>query len=435
MAQAQTPANPAPAAAVGADSDSAPAKPSFSFGDALGLLRIRDFQLLLIGNALTVTGFQLRSMGQAWLALEETGSAVWVGYVNAAPALGMVPLALYAGVIVDRVDRRYLLAASKVVAASMAFLTAFLISSGHIEMWHLIPIGTVVGAAFAFNNPASMTYVMDVVGRERMMPAVSMNQTIANVVQIGGPATGGVLLATVGMNWIFFLLGGIYSAGFLTNLLLRTKPEIAPLEGRSVVHDFRAGWSYAWSTPHVRWLLIISSTSLFVGIFPGQIPLLARNELGIAGEDSQAAAYGTMLALSGVGALVGSVLIVMFGSSVRKARLLFLAFTSVATGMLVLAAAPNLAVAVIGSFLVGSAGAAFMTSTSTLIQTSVAQEFRGRVTSVFMLMVQMFPLGWLIGGALADAVGPRWTLTMGALLTLTLCSMAFWRAKELRAVR
>ncbi len=406
---------------------------SFSFGDALGLVRVRDFRLLMLGNALTVTGFQLRSMGQAWLALEETGSAVWVGLINASPAIGMIPLALYAGVVVDRVDRRRILAVAKVVAAVMAFLTAFLVASDQIEMWHLVPIGVVVGAAFAFNNPASMTYVMDVVGRERMMPAISMNQAISNTVQIAGPAVGGVLLATVGVNWVFFLLGGIYSAGFVTNMLLRSKSQHVEVERSSVVKDFREGWNYTWRTPHVRWLMIISFTALSVGMFPVQLPLLARNELGIA-EDSQAAAYGALLAVSGVGALIGSVSIVLFSSAIRKATMLYFAVGLVVAGMLVLGAAPNLPVALAGALLVGGAGAAFGNATGTLIQTTVSSEFRGRVTSVFMLIVQLFPLGWLIGGALAELIGPRWTLAAGALVTLQLCSIALWRAKELRQV-
>ncbi len=408
-------------------------KGALSFADVVGLLKVRDFRLLMITNALTVAGFQLRSMGQAWLALEETGSAAWVGLINAAPAIGMIPLALYAGVIVDRVDRRRILVAAKFVAAIMAFLTAFLITSGQIEMWHLVPIGIVVGAAFAFNNPAGMTYTTDVVGRERVMPAVAVNQSISNVVQIGGPALGGVMLASVGINWIFFLLGGVYTATLVANMSFRTKPEIAPSDGRSVLQDFKDGWSYSWRTPHVRWLLIISTTALFVGIFPVQFPLLARNELGIA-EDSQAAAYGALLATSGVGALVGSILIVVFGSKVRKPTLLLYAIGFVVAGMLVLAAASNLAVALVGAFLVGGAGTAFITSMSTLLQTSVEPEFRGRVTSVFMLIVQLFPLGWLIGGLSAEAIGPQWTLVAGALATLALCSVAYWRAAELRRV-
>ncbi len=406
---------------------------SFPIKDSLRLMLIGDYRLLLLSNALMVAGFQLRSMGQAWLALEETNSAVWVGIVNASPTIGMAPLALYAGVIVDRVDRRRILAGAKLVAALMAFLTAFLVVSGHVQMWHLIPIGAVVGAAFAFNNPAGMTYITDVVGRERVMPAVSLNQSVANLVQIGGPAIGGALLATVGINWVFFVLGGIYGVAFLAALLFKTSSVTVSTEGRSVLQDLRQGWNYAWNTPHVRWLLVIATTALFVGIFPAQLPLMAREELGIA-EDSRAAAYGALLAVSGVGALSGSLAIVVFGGGVRKAHLLFSAFVLVSTGMLVLAAAGNIVVAMAGTFLIGSAGTAFMTANGTLIQMTVSPEFRGRVSSVFMLIIQMFPLGWLIGGALAEWIGPRGTLVAGAVATLSLCSVAYWRAKELRAM-
>ena len=107
--------------------------------------------------------------------------------------------------------------------------------------------------------------------------------------------------------------------------------------------------------------------------------------------------------------------------------LLMIAAISISVGMGVLAAAGNVPIALVGAFLIGLAGAAFMTAMSTLLQTSVAPEFRGRVTSVFMLIVQLFPLGWLIGGVLAEAIGPRETLVAGAIVTLALTAVTFWR--------
>ncbi len=392
----------------------------------LQLLAIRDYRLLLLSNSMSFAGFQIRTMGQAWVALQMTDSNLWVGIVNASPVIASLSLTAFAGVMADRFDRRTILVRVRFVVAIFAFLTAFLITSGVLELWHLVLIGVGVGAATAFNAPASQTLALDIAGRARMMTAVSLTATVSNVAMIAGPAAGGVLLATVGMGSIFYLLGGMYTVGLIANIMIKTRTR---REGpaRPVTRDLKAGLDYVWRTRHVRWLIVLGMSSIFAGMFPALIPVYSRDILGV-GEIG----YGTLLAVEGAGALVGSIGIVLLGDIRRKSLLLLAAMLTYDLAMVVFGVSRIYEVSLVATFLLGLATAGWMTSVFTLLQTSVDPAMRGRVTGVFMMTTQLFGLGWLLGGALGDLIGPTQTILLGAGLTLTVDVLAFARSPELR---
>ena len=126
-------------------------------------------------------------MGQSWLVLELTDSSFLVGLVNAMPAMALLVLSPIGGVIADRYDRRLVALYGRLVVAIMSYFVAFLVGSGAIEWWHLMVTGVLIGIAFALSNPATQTIVMDVVGRERMVAAQSLNTTVSNLGNMIGP--------------------------------------------------------------------------------------------------------------------------------------------------------------------------------------------------------------------------------------------------------
>ena len=228
------------------------------------VLRMRDFQFLLVGNAMMFAGFQVRNMGQAWLVLDLTDSSLWVGVVNAMPGIAIIFISLLGGAAADRSERWRIQVIAKFVIASMAFLTAFLVTSGAIQAWHLIPIGLVTGSMFAFHNPASQTFAMDIVGRERLMSAVSLNTTLSQTATIIGPAVGGFLLAA-GLDAAFYLLGGLYGTGLMATLLIRTRSKPADRPRRKISQEISEGLRYAAGNEAIKWLLVISSGGIFTG--------------------------------------------------------------------------------------------------------------------------------------------------------------------------
>jgi len=419
---ADTPGNPDAAAP-------AAAKPVRGRGlrDSFGVLGIRDFRLLLIANALTFAGFQVRNMAQAWLVLDLTESSLWVGIVNAMPGIAIILVSLYAGAVVDRSERRGILVRSRFVIAVLSCLTAFLVTTGHIQVWHLIPIGLAMGVMFAFNNPAGQALAMDVVGRDRLISAASINTTISNVAQIAGPAAGGVLLA-LGIDWAFYLLGALYGVSWLMSAMMHTRSEKSG-QARNMVADIRAGVDYARNSPAIFSLLIISTSAIFTGIFQAVVPLYARNILEV-GETG----YGVMLAVQGVGSLVGSMALMVAGNIRQKGPMLLLSSLLTGGSIVLFAFSGLFALSLVAMFIMGAAFSIWFVMVPTIIQTSSAPEMRGRVMSIFFMVVLVFQLGWIVGGVLDTAIGTQAAGLISGIGGTTIVVLTYLRSRALRSV-
>lgn len=401
--------------------------------ESLSLLRIRDFRLLLISNPLMFAAFQIRNMSNSWLALEETGSSVWVGILIGIPGAGIVVMGFVGGVFADRMSRRVILYRSKIVLSILGFATGYLVFTDQVEMWHLLLLGLGAGLCLGFMDAAAMMMPMDIVGKDRLMPALSFNQALGTVFRIAGPALGGMYLALFGLDTIFFVMGGMYIVAAWVNFRMETKTSPPPDPDRpSQLAQIKEGLAYVWATPHIRWLVIFSVVALFVGAYPAVVPVLVREHLDVP-EHLQEYAFGAMLASNGAGATVALVVILVLGNVKRKGRMIFASGLFVAFGHSIVAFAPNIYLACFGALFVGVAGATFSTAVGTLIQTSVDDSMRGRVGSVIGITFQLFVVGAVLGGILTAWIGPTMTLLLFAFGTLTTTAIVFAKSSELRA--
>lgn len=400
-------------------------RPGPGLRGSLSILKVKDFRFLLIGNAMTFAGFQVRQMAQAWLVLEQTDSSLKVGIVNAVPGIAIICLSVFAGAIADRWERRGIIVWSRFGITALLFVSAALVATGLITWWHLIPIGVGVGVMFAFHNPASQSYAMDVVGRERLISAASINTAISNLASIAGPAVGGYLLA-LGLEWAFWLLVVLYGTAYLSILPVRQK-TVTSRPARSIGADIKAGLKYVNATPVMKWLLVLSAGSIFNGIFLAMMPVFARSVFDV-GE----VGYGTMLTVQGGGSLAGSVALTMSGEVRRKGLLILLTMIVSAAALAVFAVSPWFGLSLGMLFVTGVAQGMTFITVPTVIQTHSAPEMRGRVMGIFFMVVLVFQLGWIAGGALDGAIGPRETTLVAASGLLGLTAVAFLRSPALR---
>ena len=421
----ETPSEAAPAAQRAGRPVAAPRRSGLS--EALSVLAIRDFRFLLIGNAMMFAGFQIRNMGQAWLVLELTDdSALWVGIVNAMPGIAIICLSLLAGAVADRKERWKIQVVTKFIIAAVAFTTAFLVTADIIQPWQLIPLGLAMGAAFAFHNPASQAFAMDVVGRQRLLPAVSLNTTISQGANIIGPFIGGLLLAA-GLETAFYLLGALYGTGFVATLLMRTRSVQSAGPRRNVSKDIGDGLRYAARDRVIMWLLFIAAGGIFTGIFQAVTPLFARNilEVGEVG-------YGVMSAVQGAGSLIGSFGLVLFGDVRRKGLLIFGGMLILNTGMAIFAISDIYALSLAMLVFIGMGMGTWFITVPTLIQTRTEDEMRGRIMSIFFMVALIMQLGWLLGGVLDTMIGTRATTLVAAGGAMSMALVAFGVSKDLR---
>ena len=392
------------------------------------VLSIRDYRLLIIANLATFAGYQIRNMAQAWIVLERTDSAMLMGLVNAMPGIAVISISLIGGALADRTERWQLLWRTKAIIASMSLLTAVLLTTDILEWWHLIPISLITGSMFALHNPTSQAFAVDVVGRERLVSASSLNTGISMTATILGPSLGGALLL-LGYDTAFYVLAGLYVLSAVMIFRVRTRRVPVP-SGRNMFSDIREGVGYAWRTPMIRALIFVGSGALFIGMSSPTIPVKVQDVLHL-GEIG----YGVILGLNGVGALIGSIVLFAFSSRVRKGYLLIFALImlNVATGLF--AVAPNVLLSGLAMVLMGLAFAAWMISVPVLLQTTASEEMRGRVMSLYFMTVLTHELGWLVGGAAIEAWGIQTTLFIGIAGSLTISSIALISTPELRRAR
>lgn len=345
-------------------------------------------------------------MAQAWIVLDRTDSATLMGLVNAMPGLAIISISLIGGALADRTERWQLLWRTKSVIASMSLLTAVLLTMDVLEWWHLIPISLMTGAMFALHNPTSQAFAVDVVGRERLISASSLNTGISMTATIAGPSAGGALLL-LGFDTAFYVLTVLYLFSAVMIFRVRTRHVQAPT-GKNMFSDIREGVGYAFKTPIIRALLIVGSGALFMGMNQPAIPVKVQDVLGL-GE----VGYGVMLGLNGVGSLIGAFVLFAISSHIRKGFLLVFALAMFYCSIALFAVAPNVFMSGVAMVMMGLAFSAWMISVPVLLQTTASEAMRGRVMSLYFMTVLTHQLGWLIGGAGIEAFGIQTTLFIG----------------------
>ena len=396
---------------------------------AIQLLAMANFRWLWLSNGLALMGFQIRNMGQAWVTLDITdGSQFWVGIVNGTPAVIIMVFSIIGGVAADRLPRQRILILARMALAWLAFATAFLVATDILTIWMLIVLGSLAGSMVAFNNPAGQTLIVDIVGRERTMTAVSLNQGISNLGTIVGPAVGGLLIAYVGVHSLFFVLTGLYFGAFGAALLLRL-PTQEPRPPRPILGDLIEGLRYVARTPHVAWLVFVSGLVIFVGMYFPMVPVYARDVLKVGSQG-----FGYMEAAFGVGSFIGSAAIALMSNVRRKGLVIMLASITVGVSFIVFGLSATFYITLLAQFVIGIGAAFWISSVTTVLQTTVDDEMRGRVMGVYFMAIQMMGFGWIIGGYLAKMLGNVNALLVAGTGFVVLNLLAFASSRSLREI-
>ncbi|MGA7271305.1 MAG: MFS transporter, partial [Acidimicrobiia bacterium] len=264
-------------------------------------LGIRNYRLYFIGQLVSVSGTWMQRVAQAWLVLSLTGSGTAVGGLTALQFLPILVLAPLGGVIADRVDKRRLLYVTQSLAGAIAATLGLLIVTDRVELWMVYAMAFALGLVACVDNPARQAFIIEMVGRDRLTNAVSLNSVLVNAARVFGPALGGVLIVTVGIGTCFLINAASYLA-LITALVVMRDAEMVKAEpsprGRGQV---RQGLRYAARTPRLIVPLVMLAV---IGIFSYEysviLPLLARFTFG-----GDANTFGIMFTAIGIGAVAG----------------------------------------------------------------------------------------------------------------------------------
>ena len=385
-------------------------------------LHVRNYRLYFFGQIVSISGAWMQRVAQAWLVLDLTGSGTAVGGLTALQFLPLLVAAPFGGVVADRVDKRRMLFVTQSLAAANAATLGFLVLTETVELWMVYALAFTLGMVGSFDNPARQSFVIEMVGRDRVVNAVALNSVTINAARILGPALGGLLIVTVGIA-MCFLLNALSYVALLTALALMNTAELqrSTPQGRKR-GQLREGLQYVAGEPLLRTLLVMMAvTGAFAYEFEVSLPLLAKFTF-----EGDADTFGLMFTAMGVGAVIGGLhtASVTGRTAVAAARMAAVFGLAIAA----VAVAPALWAAMVALVVVGAAGTSLLAFTNSQLQMHARGEMRGRVLALrAMAFLGTRPLGAPVIGWIGEHVGPRYAVATGALAALLVAGWGYRR--------
>jgi MFS family permease len=381
-------------------------------------LSISNYRWYWLGSLASFFANYILIPAQAWLAYELTHSAFKLGLVSAVQGIPMVLIVLFSGVIIDRVQKRSIILISQSVTLVNTLIIAILISTHQVQFWHLMISSFLAGVVGAFNTPARYSIVAELVPREKLYNAFALNNGGSNSARVAGPALAGVLIAFGGTQTAYFCAVGFYVIATLTMTLLKPTSKLGLASAGSMFKNLVEGVRYLRLHNIIIVLLIMEfGLTLFGMPYQGLMPVFAD----ILNVDSKA--YGFMLSAVGIGALIGSLAIASLGNFKKKGLLLLAAGVFFGVLLILFANSSRLGsilhlesrayyLATMWLMLIGICTTSYTATSSTIIQMFVSDEFRGRVTSFYSIILGLHPISIMIAGAMAEGLGAPLTLTL-----------------------
>jgi MFS family permease len=384
---------------VSLDANATPERPS-RLPRMLTALRHRNFRLFFIGQLISLTGTWMQQVAQGWLVLRLTDSPALLGLVAAAASLPVLLLSLPAGTLVDRFPKHRILVITQIVAMLLAGTLAVLTLTGLIQVWHVVVLAALLGTVNAFDAPARQSFTVEMVGREDLLNAIALNASVFNAARTVGPAVAGIVVALIGEGPAF-LINTFTFIPVLAGLLLMRMPPFERPAGSGRGNALREGLSYIRQERRVLALLLqVAALSFFGFVHIPLMPVFARDIL-----NSGASGLGWLSAASGFGALIAALILAQLPKEAPRGRILTTALLLHMPLMVAFTLSRSLPLAMIFMFGMGLAGVASMALSNTLIQTLVPDTLRGRVMSVFtLLLLGLSPLGGMLAGIIAELV-------------------------------
>ncbi len=405
--------------------------PKYFFDNLYELFSINDYKYLVVANITMFAGYQIRVMALAWIVLDLTQSETSMGLINSISGIGVIGMSLFGGAFSDRFERWKLLWMTKLSVAIISIITGILLSMNIINentVWILIPLSLIIGIIFGIHNPSSQTFVVDVVGKEKLVQAVSFNTSASTIAQIVAPSLGGLLI-WLGYDISFYFISSLYILGALMIISVKTrsKKKNHKVKNENLFIEIKTGIIYSLKNPIIRPLLIISITAIFGGMYQPVIPVKIKNDLGL-----EELHYGYTLAASGVGALFGSIILFTLGSRVRNLYVLIISFIGFDIGIIIFGFAPNFLISILSSFMMGTGFACWMVTVPVMLQQYASDEMRGRVVSLYYMTILTYQLGWFFGGYILEKTSIEFSVLFSSLSSILIAIITIISAKELR---
>jgi MFS family permease len=376
--------------------------------DTFRSLQHPNFRIFFVTQGISFIGTWLQVAAQTLLVYRLTDSGTALGLLTAIQFTPTLVLGAWAGVVIDRYDKRRIMRITTSAMLLVAAALATVVATDVVTTWMVYGLAACFGLANTFDNPARRTLVNDLVPDAELVNAVALNSTLITTARIVGPAIAGGLIATVGISWCFAL----NAASFIPVLLGLRRMDASTFRSRPVARakgQLRAGLRYAMSVDDLRVpLLLMGVVGTLSFNFIVLLPLLAERDLG--GSD---VTYTVLTSFFGVGSLIGSLR--MARRDVIDTRFLGTSAFALGLSSVALAAAPSIVAAAAILVVAGYAGIGVLSGGNAVLQLAASPEMRGRVLALYtVVFLGSTPIGGPIAGWTAQRYGAPAGILLGA---------------------
>ncbi|MDD5116505.1 MAG: MFS transporter [Candidatus Omnitrophica bacterium] len=382
-------------------------------------LKVKHFRIYWLGMFVSLIGTNMQLVAQSWLVFQLTNSAFLLGVVGFLGAIPIFLLSLFGGVLADRVNKRDILIFTQIIFMLLAFLLATLTQFKLVNPQQIMVIALLNGVIMAFDAPARQSIIVELVGKEHLFNAITLNSVAFNSSRIIGPAIAGVFISVIGMSGCFYL-NGISFLAVIAALFWIKLGRAAAQKSNSAIRDLREGLSFMIRNRSMLALVsIVAVMSLFGISYIMLMPVFASNVLKVG-----ARGLGLLMSSVGLGALSGSLLLARLGDFKYKGRLLSCSIFLFSLLLIIFSLSRGCIISIVLLVFLGAISVPVTAVINTLLQIRVPDEFRGRVMSLFMItFAGIMPFGSLISGSLAQALGVSTALLLCGLICLILFTL------------
>lgn len=392
--------------------------------DIFRSLHYRNFRLFFIGQSISLIGTWIQRIALPWLVYDLTKSAFLLGLIGFAGQIPMFFIAPFAGVLTDRLNRYQLLIATQVFAMLQAFILAFLVLSGLINVGLILILNILLGCINAFDTPVRQSFFIEIIDKKEDLPnAIALNSSMVNAARLLGPSIAGVLIAFTGEG-ICFLINAVSYIPVVTSLLMMRIPKkLQPRNSSHVFNELKEGFTYTFGHKALKYIILLLALVSLMGMpYTVLMPVFAK-EILHGGSHT----FGFLMGASGLGALCGALYLASKKNVLGLGKLIAYSAALFGLSLLIFSFSRRFEFSIFLMIFIGLGMMLQMASSNTLLQTLSDDDKRGRVMSFYtMAYMGTAPFGSLLAGGLADIIGVAFTIGFGGICCI-IGAVIFWQ--------
>ncbi|MCH8258327.1 MAG: MFS transporter [Proteobacteria bacterium] len=409
------------------------------FSGRLSALHRVQYRRYWLGSFASVGATQLQIMAQGWLVFKLSGSALMLGYLGAATAIPAIVLSLFGGALADQLNKKTVLMVTS-LAVALLLLTLAIADVAHLATaWLVIMIAALVSIVSGLDWPTRQSIFPMLIEREDMMSAVALNSIIWQGCRMMMPALGGILIAYTGTWFIFFLCAAGFFTMFLviSSLNIQTTTSSGVPAFASTMQKVAEGLSFILTNKTFLLLISLSYGGMFfvssyMQLMPAFSSLLQAGETG----------YGYLISITGVGSVIGTIIVGSFQQSHRLGRIILAAAFLSGSSVYLFTAATGYALetgfafplAMAAGFTIAMFSSIFMITSMTVLQLQVPDKLRGRVMGLHGITYSLMPLGGLLAGFMSTLISAPAAIALNATVYLVIVAIISISQVQIRRI-